>query len=76
MRQPGPSGSKQAAPYDERAHRLAIAAHLQRRDGDAVRAAVAAARTMLDELGVEPEPGTRMLFRQAEVHFERVGSAA
>ena len=43
---------------------------------DAVHAAVVAARTMLEGLGVDPEPGTRMLFRQAEVQFERVGSAA
>ena len=59
---------KQASPYQERAHRLAIAAQLQRRDLEAVADAVAAARAMLDALGVEPEPGTRMLFRQAEDH--------
>ena len=67
---------KRSSPYDERAHRLAIAAQLQLRDGAAVGAAVAAARTMLDRLGVEPEPGTRMLFRQAEDQLERFGSAA
>ncbi len=67
---------KQASPYDERAHRLAIAAQLQRRDREAARAAVTAARAMLDDLGVEPEPGTRMLFRQAEDHIGRHGSAA
>ena len=67
---------KQASPFDERAHRLAIAAQLQRRDRGAVAAAVAAARTMLDGLGVEPEPGTRMLFRQAAEQLERYGSAA
>ena len=67
---------KQASPFDERAHRLAIAAQLQRRDRGAVAAAVAAARAMLDGLGVEPEPGTRMLFRQAAEQLERYGSAA
>jgi DNA-binding SARP family transcriptional activator len=55
-----------ASPYDERAHRLAIAAHLQLQDGAAVAAAAASARAMLSELGVDPEPATRMLLRQAE----------
>jgi DNA-binding SARP family transcriptional activator len=67
---------KQAAPYDERAHRLAIAAELQRGDRAAVAEAVAGARAMLDALGVQPEVGTRMLFRQASEHLERHGSAA
>jgi DNA-binding SARP family transcriptional activator len=67
---------KRASPYHERAHRLAIAAQLQRRDGEAVADAVATARAMLDALGVEPEPGTRMLFRQADDQITRFGSAA
>ena len=67
---------KRASPYQERAHRLAIAAQLQRRDRDAVVAAVAAASSMLDSLGVDPEPGTRMLIRQAEDQIRRYGSAA
>jgi LuxR family maltose regulon positive regulatory protein len=65
-----------ASPYDERAHRLAIAAHLQRRDRDAVAHALHATRHMLGELGVDPEPGTRMLLRQAEVYVGRIGTAA
>ena len=65
-----------ASPFQERAHRLAIAAQLQRRDHRAVDDAAAAARAMLDALGVEPEPGTRMLLRQAEDHAKRYGSAA
>jgi LuxR family transcriptional regulator, maltose regulon positive regulatory protein len=67
---------KRASPYDERAHRLAIAAHLQRGDRIAVAEAVAAARAMLDALGVQPEAGTGMLFRQAIEHLGRHGSAA
>ncbi len=52
-------------PYSERAHRLAIAAAL--RGHDQGRAGVAADRAMatLDELGVEPEPATKILLRQA-----------
>ena len=42
----------------------------------AVGAAVGEARAMLETLGVEPEPGTRMLLRQAEDQLERYGSAA
>jgi DNA-binding SARP family transcriptional activator len=60
-----------ASPYTERAHRLAIAAHLQRRDRHAVAQAVAATRSMLDDLGVDPEPATAMLLRQADA---RIGS--
>ena len=67
---------KRSSPVNERAHRLAIAAQLQLRNGAAVGAAVAEARMMLDRLGVEPEPGTRMLFRQAEDQLERFSSAA
>lgn len=54
-----------ASPYRERAHRLAIAAHVQRRDPSAATRAVRAAQVMLEHLDVDPEPSTRMLFRQA-----------
>ena len=60
-----------ASPYDERAYRLAIAAHIQRRDRQAIAHAVAATLAMLDDLGVEPEPETQMLLRQAEDHIGR-----
>lgn len=52
-------------PYSERAHRLAIAAALHGHDRE--RTSVVADRTMamLDELGVEPEPATKILLRQA-----------
>ena len=59
------------SPYDERAYRLAIAAHIQRRDRQATAQAVAATRAMLDDLGVEPEAPTQMLLRQAEDHIGR-----
>lgn len=57
---------RSASPYDERAHRLAVAAHLQRGDRLAAARAVAATRTMLAELAADPEPATEMLLRQAE----------
>ena len=60
-----------SSPYDERAYRLAIAAHIQRRDRQAIAHAVAATLAMLDDLGVEPEPETKMLLRQAEDHIGR-----
>ena len=52
-------------PYDERAFRLVIAAHLQR--GDRAQAVLAAQRTLaaLDELGVAPAPETAILLRGA-----------
>ncbi len=50
---------------DERAHRLAIAAALQRRDPVAVTTATGNLHRALDELGVEPEASTAMLLRQA-----------
>jgi len=53
------------SPHDERAHRLAIAAHLQRGDADAVAGAVASTRAALDALDVDPEPATRMVLNQA-----------
>jgi LuxR family transcriptional regulator, maltose regulon positive regulatory protein len=55
-----------ADPYDERAHRLAIAAPLQGRDRAAATAAIGRLRGGLDELGAEPEESTAMLLRQAE----------
>lgn len=62
---------RSASPYDERAHRLAVAAHLQRGDRLAAARAVAATRTMLAELAADPEPATEMLLRQADA---RVGN--
>ncbi len=59
--------SRVAAPYSERAHRLAIACHLQRRDRAGLNSAVRTTHHMLDELGVEPEAATSMLLRRAEV---------
>ena len=52
------------SPYTERAHRLAIAAHLQRRDLGGVERAVGNVRTMLAGLGIDAEPSTKMLMRQ------------
>jgi DNA-binding SARP family transcriptional activator len=52
-------------PYLERAHRLAIAAHLHGHQPGRAVAAVARAQNALDELGVDPEPATAMLMRQA-----------
>lgn len=60
-----------SAPYSERAHRLAIAAHLQRGERHDIDRAVASARAMLDDLGVQPEAATQMLLRQAE---SRIGT--
>ena len=52
-------------PYSERAHRLAIAAALHGRDQERASVAVDRTMAMLDEFGVEPEPATRILLRQA-----------
>ena len=52
-------------PCLERAHRLAIAAHLHGHQPGRAAAAVARAQNALDELGVDPEPATAMLMRQA-----------
>jgi LuxR family maltose regulon positive regulatory protein len=52
-------------PYSERAHRLAIAAALHGRDQKRASVAVDRAVAMLDEFGVEPEPATKILLRQA-----------
>ena len=59
--------SRVAAPYSERAHRLAIACHLQRRDRAGLESAVRSTRALLDELGVEPEAATSILVRRASV---------
>jgi DNA-binding SARP family transcriptional activator len=64
---------KATSPYDERAHRLAIAAHLQRQDRVATAAAVRDTEVMLAELGVEAAAPTQMLLRQAAA---RLGSLA
>lgn len=65
-----------ASPYDERSHRLAVAAHLQRGDRLAAARAVAATRTMLAELAADPEPATEMLLRQAELRAGSLGLTA
>lgn len=52
-------------PYQERAHRLAIAAHLQGRDRSALTAAVDRLDRTLAELGARPEAATGILLRDA-----------
>jgi DNA-binding SARP family transcriptional activator len=64
------------SPYDEQAFRLAVAAHIQRRDRQAIAHAVGSTRAMLDDLGVDPEPETQMLLRQAEDHIGRTPAIA
>jgi DNA-binding SARP family transcriptional activator len=64
------------SPYIERAHRLAIAVQLQRRDRHAIAHAVAAMQAMLDDLGVEPEAPTAMLLRQANARLGALDDAA
>ena len=54
------------SPYSERAHRLAIAAHLQLLDRDGLARRVRLLRSMLDDFGVEPEPATAMLLARAD----------
>ncbi len=53
------------APFDERAHRLALAAALQRGEPTAIRAAAGKVVAALRELGVPPEPTTRILLSGA-----------
>ncbi len=65
--------SRLASPYSERAHRLAIACHLQRHDHSGLEAAVRSSEAMHAELGVDPDDATRMLMRQAAV---RLGTRA
>jgi DNA-binding SARP family transcriptional activator len=57
--------ARAAAPYDERAHRLLLAAALQRRDPLGVARALTEVDTALAEVGADPEPATAMLLRQA-----------
>ena len=52
-------------PYLEAAHRLAIAAAIQRGDRARVLAAITRTGRVLAELGVAPEPATEMLLRSA-----------
>jgi DNA-binding SARP family transcriptional activator len=52
-------------PYAERAHRLAVAAHMQAGDRSATAAAVDRLDEMLDELGASAEPATQILRRNA-----------
>ena len=52
-------------PYGERAHRLAVAAHMQAGDRSATTAAVDRLTAMLDELGAPAEPATAILLRNA-----------
>jgi LuxR family transcriptional regulator, maltose regulon positive regulatory protein len=56
-----------ADPYDERAFRLLIAAHLQRGDRAQVHLAVQRTLAALEELGVEPDHETAILLRRAGV---------
>jgi LuxR family transcriptional regulator, maltose regulon positive regulatory protein len=48
-------------PWSERAYRLLMGTYLERSDRPAARRAFERCRAMCDELGVEPEPATRML---------------
>jgi LuxR family maltose regulon positive regulatory protein len=50
-------------PYGERAHRLAVAAHMQAGDRSATAAAVARLTGMLAELGAPADPATEILLR-------------
>jgi LuxR family transcriptional regulator, maltose regulon positive regulatory protein len=54
-------------PYGERAHRLAVAAHMQAGDRSATSAAVDRLTAMLAELGTPAEPATEILLRNAAV---------
>lgn len=65
-----------ADPYDERAFRLLIAAHLQRGDRSQVRSAVERTLAMLRDLGVDPSPQTAILVRQAEMGARPTGPPA
>lgn len=67
--------AREASPFDERAHRLAMAAHLQRRDRAGALAAVDATEAMLDDLGVPPEEATAMVIRQVRYRHERLSTA-
>ena len=56
-----------ADPYDERAARLLVAAHLLRGDRAATLDAVRRTGEILDDLGVDPDPRTAIVLRQAGV---------
>jgi LuxR family maltose regulon positive regulatory protein len=58
-------------PYREQAHRLAIAAHIQRHDPAGIAAASRRVVETLADLGVDPEPATVMMLRNASAHEER-----
>ena len=62
-----------ASPWSERAHRLAIACHLQRHDRDGLHSVLRSTRALLDDLGVEPEASTQMLLRRGAA---RLGTGA
>jgi ATP/maltotriose-dependent transcriptional regulator MalT/DNA-binding SARP family transcriptional activator len=61
--------SRSASPYSERAHRLAIACHLQRHDHAGLDAAVRSTEAMLADLGVQPDDSTKMVLRRAVVRL-------
>jgi DNA-binding SARP family transcriptional activator len=58
-------------PYLEQAHRLAIAAHVQRHDPCGIGAAARRVVDTLADLGVDPEPATVMMLRHAAAQEER-----
>jgi LuxR family transcriptional regulator, maltose regulon positive regulatory protein len=60
-------------PFVEQAHRLAIAASLQRRDPVRVSSAVQRLRHALNELGMPPEPTTAVLLRHATAQQPHIG---
>jgi DNA-binding SARP family transcriptional activator len=60
-------------PYDERAHRLAIAAALQTRDRARATAAIRLLEEALAELGADPEPTTQMLLHNTARWLGRPG---
>ena len=66
------AGAVAEAPFDERAHRLALAAALQRGEPTGIRAAACTVVAALRELGVSAEPTTRVLLSGAR---QRLGPA-
>jgi DNA-binding SARP family transcriptional activator len=62
--------SRLASPYSERAHRLAIACHLQRHDHAGLESAVRSTEKLLSDLGVEPDDATKMLVRRAGLRLD------
>ena len=65
-----------ADPGRERAHRLAVAAHLQARDRSATAGAVGRLRDALGELGVAAEGSTAMLLHRADAWLARTAAPA